>query len=364
MSARQETPYRNDLASPFGAAILSAVQDLPFHISANPKALVPEGFVLKPATAHIVAEGHETSLSVMFAAPAGTAAFIAVKTLPFHLTRSIAGAPGIEEYDSPTTTQNVTKWQETAPGYVDRAPPGMLAVCSVHFAPFQVSTSSGPAPPCELPTATQLLTVMQEMPVRDVKMLPLGTGGAAVGVSDVPFQVRAYGRAVPAPASVVYVPTITQAVADLQETAARLRSATVGFGVGTATERHAVPFHATTAWAKSPDLLMFSPIARQEFGVPHEILPLMMNAVTGVPGFRSAKGAAVAAAAVGRALPPATASAISANSPDMTILRTERLRLSRQYNNATSTRATSRHSMTDNANTAEYAMKYRRPRRA
>ena len=59
--------------------------------------------------------------------------------------------------------------------------------------------------------------------------------------------------------------------------------ATVGFGVGTATERHAVPFHATTTWARLPDLLTFTAIARQEFGVPHEILPLMMNAVPVVP---------------------------------------------------------------------------------
>ena len=111
----------------------------------------------------------------------------------------------------------------------------------------------------------------------------MGTGGAAVGVSDVPFQVMAYGRSAPAPASVTYLPTTTQEVADLQETAARLMSATVGFGVGTATERHAVPFHASTTWARWPDLLRFSPTARQEFGVPHEILPLMTNAVAEVP---------------------------------------------------------------------------------
>ena len=62
---------------------------------------------------------------------------------------------------------------------------------------------------------------MQDTPVRDVKPLPLGTGGAAVGVSDLPFQVRAYGRSDPAPASVTYAPTTRQAEADLQETAAR-----------------------------------------------------------------------------------------------------------------------------------------------
>jgi hypothetical protein len=72
-------------------------------------------------------------------------------------------------------------------------------------------------------------------------------------------------------------------VAEVQETAARLMRATVGVGVGTATERQAVPFHARTTWAKLPDLLTFTPTARQEFGVPHEILPLMMNAVPVVP---------------------------------------------------------------------------------
>jgi hypothetical protein len=171
-----------------------------------------------------------------------------------------------------------------APGYVDRAPPGMLPVCSVHFEPFQVSISSGPAPPCVSPTAIQLLeVVMQDTPVREAKPPFFGTGGAAVGVSDFPFQAKAYGRPVPAPASVMYVPTTTQAVADVQETAARLMRATVGFGVGTATERHAVPFHATTTWARLPDSLTFTATARQEFGVAHEILPLMMNAVPVVP---------------------------------------------------------------------------------
>src|SRR6202046_3775236 len=134
-----------------------------------------------------------------------------------------------------------------APGDGDRAPPGMLAVCSVPFAPFQVSISSGPAPPCDSPTAMQFLEVVtQDTPVRDVRPPFLGTGGAAVGVSDFPFQAKAYGRSAPAPASVTYVPTTTQAVADVQETAARLMRATVGVGVGTATERHAVPFHART----------------------------------------------------------------------------------------------------------------------
>ena len=76
---------------------MSAVQDLPFHISANPKSRLPEELALKPATPQNVAEGHEMSLSVMFAAPAGTDAFITVKPLPFHRASSIAGAPGSEE---------------------------------------------------------------------------------------------------------------------------------------------------------------------------------------------------------------------------------------------------------------------------
>jgi hypothetical protein len=179
--------------------------------------------------------------------------------------------------------QNATKWQETAPGYAARAPPGRLAVRTVHFAPFQVSTSSGPAPPCEMPTATQLLAVMQDTPVSELKPPRLGAGGAGVGVSDVPFQVRAYGRSVPALARGRYAPTTTQALVDLQETAARLMSATVGFGLGTATERHAVPFQASTTWPDWPDWLRFAAIARQEVGVPHEILPLMTSALAEVP---------------------------------------------------------------------------------
>jgi hypothetical protein len=70
---------------------------LPFHISANPNALVPDRFALKPATAHIVVEGHEMSLRVMFAAPAGTAAFITARLFPFHLARSIFGADAVDE---------------------------------------------------------------------------------------------------------------------------------------------------------------------------------------------------------------------------------------------------------------------------
>src|ERR1700728_4970448 len=103
--------------------------------------------------------------------------------------------------------QNVRKWQETEPGYADRAPPGRLAVRSVHFAPFQVSISSGPAPARESPTAKQLFTVMQDTPVRAAKPAFAGTRGAAVEVSDFPFQVRAYGRSEPTPADVRYPPT-------------------------------------------------------------------------------------------------------------------------------------------------------------
>ena len=43
---------------------------------------------------------------------------------------------------------------------------------------------------------------MQDTPVRAAKPPFAGTGGAAVGVSDFPFQVRAYGRSAPAPARV------------------------------------------------------------------------------------------------------------------------------------------------------------------
>src|ERR1700722_11518708 len=140
----------------------------------------------------------------------------------------------------------------------------MLFVWRVHFAPFQLCTISGPAPPWEMPTATQLSTVMQDTPVRAAKPPFLGSGGAAVGVSDFPFQLRAYGRSAPAPVAVRSPPTTTQEVADRQETAARLRSATVGFGVGTATERHDVPFHARTTWAGWPDLLVLPASVRQE----------------------------------------------------------------------------------------------------
>src|ERR1700722_20361349 len=163
--------------------------------------------------------------------------------------------------------QNVRKWQETAPGYADRAPPGMLAVCSVHFAPFQVSSSNGPAPARESPTAKQLVTVMQDTPVKAAKPAFAGTGSAAVGVSDFPFQVSAYGRSEPAPVDVRYPPTSRHEVADLQETAARLMSATFGFGLGTVTERQVVPFQATTTWVRVPDLSTLYATARQEVGV-------------------------------------------------------------------------------------------------
>ena len=76
----------------------------------------------------------------------------------------------------------MTERQETAPGFSGPAP-GILAVRSVHFAPFQVSIVTGPDPPCESPTATQLLAVRQDTPARDAKPLPLGAGGVAVGVS-------------------------------------------------------------------------------------------------------------------------------------------------------------------------------------
>jgi hypothetical protein len=44
-----------------------------------------------------------------------------------------------------------------------------------------------------MPTATQLLAVTHDTAPTDTRVLPLGTGGAAVGLSEVPFQVKAYG---------------------------------------------------------------------------------------------------------------------------------------------------------------------------
>src|SRR5580700_3227251 len=121
--ARHETPYRNDSASPFGTATLCAVQDAPFHSSANPNPRVPSEFVLKPAATQLLAEAHETSLSMIPSAPAGAAAFISVRPLPFHRASSIADAPVVAGKDSPATTQDATERQETAPGYEVGAPP-------------------------------------------------------------------------------------------------------------------------------------------------------------------------------------------------------------------------------------------------
>ena len=68
---------------------------------------------------------------------------------------------------------------------------------SAHFAPFQVSTTSGSPPPTWLPIATQLLTDTQDTPLKETSPPPFGAGSAAVGRSAAPFQLSAYGSSLP-----------------------------------------------------------------------------------------------------------------------------------------------------------------------
>ena len=68
--------------------------------------------------------------------------------------------------------------------------PGSAAVRTAHFAPFQVSTAS-----CsDVPTATQRLAVAQDRASMVTPSPFVGTSGAAARFSEVPFQVKAYGR--------------------------------------------------------------------------------------------------------------------------------------------------------------------------
>jgi hypothetical protein len=100
-------------------------------------------------------------------------------------------------------------------------------------------------------------------------------------------------------------------------------------GVGTATDRHPPPFHASAigvgvpeGWSKS------SPTDRQVVGEPQEIVLPRMNreelTTASGPGPEDAEDAEDTedAAAAGTALPPAMTRAAAVTNAEMTILRT------------------------------------------
>jgi hypothetical protein len=86
-------------------------------------------------------------------------------------------------------------------------------------------------------------------------------------------------------------------VADLQDTPVRAVEF-APFGVFTATDFHAVPFHASATGAELPELLLtFDPTARHAFGEPHEILlPMPKMVPVMAPGTRTPEGVATAPA--------------------------------------------------------------------
>ena len=202
----QETPSSTASALPFGPAQLVTAQVLPFQISAKPATVLVVAVAVRfsPTAAQCAGEEHEIPVIGAKLTCLGWPTCWGVNRLPFQVAAIAVHGSDVLEISEPATTHEVSEKQCTAVSSAPAALPGRTAVFSAHFAPFQVQMS-WVKPPADrpglaaVPTATQLLTATQETAASDRRPSALGTGGAATGVSAVPFHVQAAGRVLRSP---------------------------------------------------------------------------------------------------------------------------------------------------------------------
>ena len=212
----QDTAWRFASSSSTAAGRAESDQAVPFHVATSGSSSGPVPCVSglsEPTATQALAETHATALSdaVIGSGPAtspvpgkldGLGTVCGDQLEPFH---SSATAPG--PGPAPTASQSDADTHETADS--GAAPVGS----AVQLEPFQ--TAESPFSPA-LPTATQALAAVQEMPVSVVPEAPPAAGNGTVSaVHVVPFHCSATGAfEPPAPVS----PTAMQAVAVAQET--------------------------------------------------------------------------------------------------------------------------------------------------
>ena len=300
--------------------------------------------------------------------PAGSVACRSVNALPFQASATGVPVPVllVTSVESPVTTQEVTEKQCRPENCVSVFGFASGTVVRAHLVPFQVQmiwTLALAVSLAPLPMATQLLTATQDTEVAAPSVCA-GRGGAAIGVSVVPFQASANG-AMPGAEFVSASPTTRQLVAALQDTPVGMAyCAPLGILAATAFQDPACSRAANSVML--PELPLetsCTPTVRQAVGdaqeiaiptVTSEVLPLacgraadsrsreeamrraaLLAGYPAVIAWRSAvspdlpPAVAVAVPAVPLVPVPAMAgtaqpsrAAVAATSPDITILRT------------------------------------------
>ncbi len=237
-----------------------------------------------PTTAQLRAETQDRPLNSGSLTPAGRGAARSVNVVPFQATATGVSVPLliVMSVESPMATQEVSEKQCRPVYCVIALGSASGTVVRAHLVPFQVQMMLLVTLVVSLiptPMTTQLLTATQDTEVTWPSVCA-GIGGAAIGVSAVPFQVSANGTT---PAVLVSAsPSARQYVAALHDTPpSRLNFAPLGALTGTAFQ---VPACSRAANAvKLCDLLFStacSPTDRQAVGDAQEIaIPTVSSVV-------------------------------------------------------------------------------------
>ncbi len=216
----QETPVsRTSPCAPLGKGTLWSVQLEPFQDSASGRTS-PGLSSYKPTAAQVLAELQETRAKPP-CAPLGKGTLWGVQLEPFQDAASCTSPPEMLP-KRPTATQVLAEVQETPPRKSGPSPSPLAAgtLWGLQLEPFQDSASGPPSPGLisYQPTARQVLAEVQETPPSPLDFAPLAAG-TLWGVQLEPFQDSASGTS--SPGLISYLPTATQALAEVQETPSR-----------------------------------------------------------------------------------------------------------------------------------------------
>jgi hypothetical protein len=192
-----------------------------------------------PTAKQDVAAMQEMPARPLELAPDGFGLVTMFQLVPFHRSTSVEvlpveDAPTAKQFDAPV---HDTPWRK-----LPSVPARFGLATMVQLTPFHRSTSVWPPFPSPLPvpTAKQLVTVVQDTPERPLKDAPGGLGLAAIDQL-VPFQCSISGRA---PELLKSWPTVKQLLALIHDTAEREFSV-VSEGLGLATMDQLVPFQCS-----------------------------------------------------------------------------------------------------------------------
>src|SRR6516165_1634993 len=172
-----------------------------------------------PAALQALADGHDTPLIPLPAAPAGFGVAWMVHAVPFHRSASGAGALVVLLVTAaPAAVQARAEVHDTAPSSLPEAPAGFGVAWMVHVVPFQRSASVADTPEAALtktPAAVQASGALHDTPCRTL-LAPAGAGTRLRRHVE-PFHASASGSV--RPVLPVESPTAMHALAEGQDTA-------------------------------------------------------------------------------------------------------------------------------------------------